>query len=188
MNKIPVPITFNAYKHHFRFLKWQINKWKQQEWRAVEKELHTLGENLLDFYIGELQVITICEEVSGYFKHEKIFDFEAFRIWLGNAEYRKIELSDHSQWVIKKSINPQRYIHIHPAKYDLHTLRIRAVTLKTVCALQIRSIVIQESMKVNLQQVNNIRKEFLHLSPIKSLSYNEGIFKVWRMFEEYKTA
>ena len=185
VDKIPVPITFNTYKHHFRFLKWKIEEWKKQEWKIVEKELLTLGENLLDFYLGELAVKEICEEVTSYFKHKNISDLEAFKLWLRSAEYRKIELSDHSHWVIKEGINPQRYIHIHPAKYSDHTLRIRAVTLKTVCTLQIKSVVIHKSMRENLEQVNYIRKNYLNLSPIKSLSYNEGIFKIWRMFEDY---
>lgn len=185
MDKIPVPITFNTHKHHFLFLKEQINQWKNQDWYIAQKELLNLGENLLDFYFGELTVKEICEEVTCYFKHKNISDFEAFKLWLGDAEYRKIELSDHSRWIIKKGLNPKRYIHIHPAKTSDHTLRIRAVTLKTVAALQVQSITIQESMNKNLEQVNNIRKNYLHLSPIKSLSYNKGIFKIWRLFEVY---
>lgn len=186
MNKIPVPITFNAHKHHFRFLMWQIEKkWKKQEWHTVEKELLTLGENLLDFYLGELTVKNICDEVMCYFKAENINDIETFEIWLGTADYRKIKLSDHSQWIVKKGVNAKRYIHIHPAKYSDHTLRVRAITLKTVCVIKIKSVTLQENIKNNLEQVNHIRKEYLHLSPIKSLSYNKGIFKIWRIFEAY---
>lgn len=182
-----MPITFNAHKHHFRFLKWQIEEWKKQEWRTVEKELLILGENLVDFYLGELTVKNICDEVIRYFEKENINEFEACKIWLGATEYRKIELSDHSHWVIKEGINPQRFIHIHPAKYSDHTLRIRAITLKTVSALQVQFLTIQENMNKNLEQVNYIRKNYLHLSPIKSLSYKEGILKIWRMFEDYQS-
>ena len=184
MNKIQGPITFNAHKHHFQSLKWQIEEWKKQSWSEVQKESLCLGENLFDFYIGELTVENICNECLKYFKGENITEITTFKKWLGKNEYQKIELSDSSQWVIKQGINSDRYIHIHPGKYSRHTLRIRAVTLKTVVALQVQSAAIKESMKENLHQVNYIRKNYLKLSPIKSLSYDKGIFKIWQLFEE----
>lgn len=184
MYKIPVPITFNVHKHHFRFLKQQIKKWKTEEWNVVEKEMLFLGENLFDFYIGSLSEENICQEIVAFCRETNITDFSRFKLWLGSAKYRKIDLSDSSRWIIKQSINPQRYIHIHPAKYSCHSMRIRATTLKTVVALQIQNISIQENMQNNLEQVNRIRKNYLQLSPVKSLSHNKGIFKIWRLFED----
>lgn len=184
MDKIPAPITFNAHKHHFRFLQQQIENWKKAGWQKAEKELLTLGDNLLDFYTGKLSVENIGNECLQFFRKEKINDFHSFRNWLGGNEYRKIPLSDSSIWIVKQGVHPKRYIHIHPAKYTEHALRIRAVTLKTVLALQILSVPVQKSMNKNLKAVNNVRKNYLHLSPVKSLSYDKGIFKIWRFFEE----
>ena len=56
IEKIPVPLTFNAHKHHFRFLLHQIEIWKNLEWKQVEPELLGIGENLIDFYTGELTI------------------------------------------------------------------------------------------------------------------------------------
>jgi len=184
VEKNRVPITFNACKHHFGFLKQQIEEWKKTDWHVVEKELLCIGENLLDFYTGRLSVENIYNECLEYFRARNINNLQAFEKWLGTEGYKKAELSDFSQWVIKQGVNKKRYIHIHPAKYSEHTLRIRAVTLKTVCVLQILSVPVQENMNENLQQVNRIRKTYLHLSPVKSLSYGKGIFKIWRLFEE----
>ena len=184
MYKIPVPITFNPYKHHFQFLKQQIEKWKLYAWEKVEKELFYIGDNLLDFYKGDINVKQICSECLWYFSSKNINDFSSFKEWLGTNEYVKIQLSDASQWIIKQGIDKNRYIHMHPAKYSRHTIRIRAITLKTVLSLQVHSIRRSKNMNENLEKVNYIRKNYLQLSPIKSLNKKEGIYKIWKLFDD----
>ncbi len=184
MHKIPVPITFNPHKHHFQFLKQKIEEWNLYAWDKVEKELIYIGDNLLDFYLGDINVRQICSECLLYFRTENINDFSSFKKWLGTNEYCKIQLSDSSQWIIKQGIDEKRYIHIHPAKYSRHTVRIRAITLKTVLSLQVHSIRISNNMNENLEKVNYIRENYLHLSPVKSLNKKEGIYKIWKLFDD----
>jgi hypothetical protein len=180
--EIPSPITFNPQKHHFSFLKKQLQKWKKMNWEDVQKELLSIGNNLLDFYFGELPVDTICDECIDFLQKNNLVKKDNFLSWLEPSEYRKIELSDHSFWVVKKGLNPLRYVHIHPAKQSPYTLRIRATTLKTVLAIQIHKIPIQKEMKENVKMVNDIRVNFLKLSPIKSLQQDKGILKFWGFF------
>ncbi len=184
MDKIQFPITFNAYKHHFLFLKHQIGKWKETSWSEVKKEFLGIGENLLDFYIGKLTKEQIYEEIIPYLQTKNIDNRDDLIKWIGTNRYRETKLSDSSRWIIKPGIDTLKYIHIHPAKYSKHTLRIRATTLKTVLALQVQSATITKNMKDNLEQVNFVRQKYLHLSPIKSLNYDNGIFKIWRLFRE----
>lgn len=184
MYKIPLPITFNTHKHHFQFLKRQIENWKANDWHEVQMEMKCIGENLLDFYTGNMDVKQICEECLFYFWHENINDYASFKKWLGTNEYRKIQSSDKSKWIIKEGMDMSRYLHIHPAKYCVQTHRIRAITLKTVLALEVQSITISKNMKENLNQVNCIRKNYLQLSPVKSLNHNKGILKIWKLFRE----
>ena len=106
-----------------------------------------------------------------------------FSRWLGNEEYHKINLKDDSLWIVKKGLDKERYIHIHPAKYSPFSIRIRAITLKTVVTLQVHSVYIHDEMKKNLEAVNHVRKNILKLSPIKSLHPDKGIFKMWKIFE-----
>lgn len=183
--KIPVPVTFNAHKHHFRFLLNEIKTWKTLDWKQVEPKLLEIGENLLDFYTGELSVENICEDCIHYFNSRKINDKISFADWLNPNEYRKIVLNDSSEWVIKEGNDPGRFIHIHPAKQSPHTIRVRAATLKTVIALKTKNVTISNNINENLQKANNIRTTYLHLSPIKSLQRGKGILKLWELFDSF---
>lgn len=180
--KIPVPILFNPYKHHFTFLVQQIPVWQNKEWESIQKDLQKIGKNLIDFYIGKLSVEQICRECVELIEKLKIRDKEDFSNWLAPDEYRKIELSDKSLWVIKESTNSKRYIHIHPAKKSPFTIRVKASTLKTALALSINSIPMQTLVNKNLDQVNDIRKRFLQLSPVKNLHKEKGILPLWNTF------
>jgi hypothetical protein len=181
---IPVPVTFNPLKHHFRFLLAEVEVWKGMEWKQVETELSALGENLLDFYTGELTVENICSECLFFFKNANINSTSDFHEWLKPLEYRKITLSDTSIWIIREGLDPERYIHIHPAKQSPFSIRVRAATLKTVAVLRIQSCDIQNIINENLQTVNKTRKQLLNLSPVKSLHPEKGILRLWRLFGE----
>lgn len=180
--KIRATITFNAHKHHFRFLLEKIETWKYIEWKHVEPEILLIGENLLDFYTGHLTVDNIVSECIQYFSSREILEKTKFTKWLYPAEYRKITLGDSSEWVIKLGNDTEKYIHIHPAKKSPQTIRVRASTLKTVVTLLIQNVSISAQPNENLKLLNNIRTELLKLSPIKSLQQGKGILKLWELF------
>jgi hypothetical protein len=180
--KIPVPVTFNIHKHHFGFLLGEIEFWKNNDWNLTEPDFLEIGENLLDFYTGDLTVENICAECILFLKNKNINDRIAFSKWLYPLEYQKIKISDSSEWIIKEGKDSIRYLHIHPAKQSLHTIRVRASTLKTVLALMINSCNISVQMNINLQTVNTVRTEYLHLSPVKSLQHGKGILQLWELF------
>ncbi|KAF0234973.1 MAG: hypothetical protein FD181_3601 [Prolixibacteraceae bacterium] len=183
--KIPVPVTFNPHKHHFQFLLQRIGVWTDMEWENVEHEFLGIGENLLDFYTGDLTVEKICAECAQFFKSRNINDKITFSNWLLPLEYRKIVISDSSEWVIKKGKHPERFIHIHPAKKSPHTIRVRAATLKTVLTLMVCNIAISPQMNDNLLIVNKIRTAYLQFSPIKSLPRGKGIMQLWELFFKF---
>jgi hypothetical protein len=185
IEKIQVPITFNAHKHHFRFLLQRIEIWKTLEWQLVEQELTSIGENLIDLYTGDLTIENIGTECLQIFKNLNIKNKTTLTAWLHPLEYRKIELSDFSKWVIKEGNDTDRFIHIHPAKQSPHTIRVRAATLKTVITLMITTDTISLQINENLKTVNQIRTAYLHLSPVKSLQYGKGILKLWEYFDSH---
>lgn len=185
IKKIQVQITFNAHKHHFRFLLQRIEIWKNLEWKQVEPELLAIGENLIDLYTGNLSVENICVECVQYFKTKNIDNKITFSNWLHPLEYRKIELSDSSQWVIKKGNDAERFIHVHPAKQSPHTIRVRATTLKTVITLMVCTDKVSQLSNENLKTVNQIRTKYIHLSPVKSLQQGKGILMLWELFDSY---
>ncbi len=182
--EIPFPITFNPQKHHFRFLKNEIERWKIMAWEDVKQELVLIGSNLIDFYLGQLNVTQICNECSSYFQAKNISNEKQFYGWLDGREWKKIKLSDQSEWLIRQGNSTERYIHIHPAKFSKHSIRIRAASLKTVIALRVNSVPIKNKANENLGNINEIRKVLLGLSPVKLLQEPDSkIMRLWRLFE-----
>ncbi|MBW6536795.1 MAG: hypothetical protein K0B11_17440 [Mariniphaga sp.] len=175
------PITFNPHKHHFGFLKQQIETWKNLSWPEVEKELLLIGTNLIDLYCGKLSVEEICRQCLHFSEKEGLTSAGKLKNWLGQKEFRKIKLSDNSEWVIKQGLEPARFLHIHPAKYSPFTIRVRGATLKTVVALKVLTgKEMQNQLKLKL--VNQVRSEKLGLSPIKTLEKGKGISLIWTLF------
>lgn len=187
MNKqtdICCPVTFNAYKHHFKFLYEMTNKWNEMEWKLVEKELKFMGNNLTDLYCGNMSVDEIIQESYTRLLDLQITNAEQLSKWLKPQEYRKINLSDNSLWVIKQGTDVSHYIHIHPAKNSPLTIRVRATTLKTVIALMIQSVNPENKISYDLETVNLIRTDLLGLSPVKSIEKGKGIDRIWSFFKK----
>ncbi len=180
--KNTVPVTFNTYKHHFRFLLGKIEGWKNQDWEQIEKELLGIGENLADLYTGRFSVGEILFECAEFFKKNRIFSKDVLLSWLNPLEYRKITLGDSSVWIIKAGNDKEKYIHIHPAKKSPHSIRVRAATLKTVITLMILTDEFPQHLNEGLETVNRVRTQYLHLSPVKSLQRGQGIYQLWELF------
>lgn len=181
--EIPLPIQFNAYKHHFRFLLKELAYWQKSEWAVAEAALHFIGDNLFDFYIGNLSGEEVCNTSFNYFKTKHIVTKKAFVNWLGNSQWKKIMLPDESEWLVKKGYQHDRYIHIHPAKFSKHTIRVRATTLKTVLTLCVHKIPLHKNNAHNLRAINQQRVSFIKLSPIKWIcDENSAIIKLWQLF------
>jgi hypothetical protein len=175
------PVTFNPYKHHLGFLKQKINDWRLLSWEEVEQKILCIGTNLTDVYYGRLSVGQIYNEVKEFANQEGLTHAGKLADWLGNEEYRKIMLSDKSLWVVRQGLDPDYFLHIHPAKNSIFTFRIRASTLKTVVALKVFGLPEQEEL-LKLQVVNHVRSEMLKLSPIKKLEHGKGISRIWSLF------
>ena len=180
--KNTIPVTFNTYKHHFLFLTEKIENWKNAEWDQTSNELLSIGENLADLYTGNLSVDNIFGESYAFFNNKNISNNNDFLKWLAPLEYRKIILSDSSEWIIKKGNDEKKYIHIHPGKKSPHTIRVRASTLKTVLTLMIITDNMPEQLNECLLTVNHIRTQYLRFSPVKSLHRGKGIYQLWELF------
>ncbi len=168
-------VTFNPYKHHLGFLKMKITLWQKKEWPETAQEIRSIGNNLIDLYYGQLTVGEIYNEVNKFAESNCLTSPGRLADWLNPFKYKKLRLPDGSMWVIKQGKNSTRFLHIHPAKYSPHTIRIKAPTLKTVIALQ---VLIGDMKKADLTALNRIRKEKLNLSPIKTLQAGKGIARL----------
>jgi hypothetical protein len=175
------PITFNPHKHHLNFLKEQITLWQNMPWQEVEKGLLLIGNNLIDLYCGKLGVEEISRQCLCFAENEGLTTEEKLKNWLLPKEFKKIRLSDNSEWVIKQGVDSGRFLHIHPAKFSPFSVRVRGTTLKTVLALKIFSGS-NNQKKLELYLVNQVRSQKLGLSPVKALERGKGISRIWPLF------
>jgi hypothetical protein len=177
---VPLPINLNCWKHHAGFIKNQIlSVTSVEEIEKLNSSLRKIGESQMDLYMGKFLAEEISNQIIKTLKREKIFSFEQYKKWLykDGEEYQLVTLKDKSIWTLRLSENEQRYIHIHPGRYSPYTIRVKATTLKSaimiLCAEQMGEI---ES--INSESVNQIRKNFLNETPLKSLSKASGLVRL----------
>lgn len=132
-----------------------------QDWSA---ELATIGANVLDVYFGGLGPGEIVAEVDRQLVAEGVRAKPAFRHWIAGAEYHTLELGDGSRWVLLPGRDPERFIHLHPARNSPLTARFPANCWKTAVALYLEDPAANPLH--DLVRVNRLRTE-LGLSPVK---------------------
>ena len=177
-NKIPAPISFNASKHHLKKILDILNR---SDEKAVH-ELESICHNYSDIYTGNLSPREISEKIILFLKELEVCEKNTFTKWLsGKNHHRKIILPDLSEWILRLAKDPDRFIHIHPAKTGPFTIRFKGSTLKTVYRVK-RMFEIQKG-NPTLKQVNAARKK-ANLSPVKALNTGKGILKCWKYFSQ----
>ena len=114
------------------------------------------------------------------FKHHlKTTDFNSYSSWVNRQgnDYRTINLDDNSEWTLR-IVDQTNYIHIHPARYTIHTRRVKANILKTVvCALLF-------DCNLDYNNINTIRTERLRLSPIDTTKKHEELDNVFLLLRD----
>ncbi|GAA3945528.1 hypothetical protein GO495_29560 [Chitinophaga oryziterrae] len=159
----PENILFNALKHHRGFICRQLQT-------ANVTSLQSLGNSQMDIYFGSLDLDALFKEVITLIPTD---DEASYLAWL-NGGYKEITLSDTSRWVLLHGTEPGKYIHLHPARYSPHSLRVKATILKTAMAIIIANA------EPDLDTVNHIRRS-ISLSPVKSLEQCEHLWEVLEM-------
>ena len=116
-------------------------------------------------------------------KEKKISSENHYDEWLKNEgkDYKLFELKDKSIWTLRLGETSERYVHIHPARYSPHTIRVKATALKTV----ILSLCLEgfgELKDIDKESVNIIRKKYLNEPPLKSLSKASSFMRLLDRF------
>ncbi|MFY9150599.1 MAG: hypothetical protein WAO52_01175 [Prolixibacteraceae bacterium] len=176
-SEIPVPIRFNPLKHHRNFILKVLENASPEEIIGL---LESVCNNYIDIYTGHLTPESIGKSVIRILKAKRFFQQNVFDEWIDSLTgFRQIELEDGSVWLIRKGLDPERYIHIHPSRSGRFTVRFKGSTLKTAYLLKTNSANIQE--KISIERVNQVRKQ-IGLSPIKKLERNKGIINCFEKF------
>ncbi|RKY90147.1 MAG: hypothetical protein DRQ13_12995 [Ignavibacteriae bacterium] len=183
-NKISLQFNLNCWKHHAGFIAKQIKQIKNEEGlKNISSILLKIGESQMDLYLGKLTPFELTEITKKFLKKNIVFKYESYKQWLlsEDKEYRLITLPDKSIWTLRMGNQRKNYVHIHPGRYSLHTIRVRALTLKTaICVMAYLNI--HKNFSLNLKLVNNVRKEFLNAAPVKSLSSTSGLRRLLNVF------
>ena len=129
----------------------------------MQNPLLTLGGSVMDLYTGNISLLAIGHEILKILQQDNIMDADNYKQWLGEKEYRLINISDNSNWTLRWAETPLRYMHLHPARYSEHTIRIKANLLKT-------AILFVKMNAQNVAEINQLRGEYLNLSPLKMIS------------------
>jgi hypothetical protein len=182
---LPKPILFHPLKHHLGYIREFIKTQQEAEEAALIAQLKTIGSSQLDLYLGELAPQQIARETILYLQGHHTLEPEAYRLYLSDsdASYRILTLSDGSKWVLRWGIVEGRHVHLHPARYSLHTLRVKANTLKTAVAMIIAAR--RYKQPLGLQLVNQVRPQWLGLAPIPVYLRDSALARLLYLLEAY---
>jgi hypothetical protein len=172
------PLLFNGLKHHLGVIRSAIGYIRKFPEAAAWglQQLETIGNPVTDIYLGELSVKSIVDEIEKLLTQNDIYKETNYHNWLKSLghNYNYLELSDGSRWLFRFGEKPGRYIHFHPAKHSPLSLRVRGSTLRTAVAV---SMLYNDFTQDCTEKVNQVRRDFLRLSPIKHITTENGIGK-----------
>jgi hypothetical protein len=176
--QIPEPILFNPVKHHLGFIKEFINlniDNPRTDIQVLARDLKHLGTSVMDIYKGSLSIRSICNETEEFLKKKGFLTRESYSVWAGTKAdcFRLFTLSDDSQWTLKFHDNPNRYVHIFPARNSQHTFRVKANTLKSAL---IYVIIIGKDL-ITGNDLNKVRP-LLGLSPVRESIDTQAILEM----------
>lgn len=178
-SKIPVPFQFNPLKHHFGYIRDFVSLWLSEENRLdvkiLVREVKRIGSSVMDVYTGSLSVAEVCKEIRHFLDGRRLCDLDAFSDWAGTgfSDYRTVELSDTSVWMLKFHNDEKRFIHIFPARLSPLTIRVKANTLKSA---MIYYIWIGKDF-ITREDLNEARK-LIGLSPVRTTADAESIIEM----------
>ena len=120
---IPFPVRFNPFKHHRNYI---LSILQEITPKMLSGLLDPVCNNYIDIYTGNMTPEVICNSVIDLLKSNQIFQKDNFIHWVGTQSgYQQIKMEDHSEWIVRKSNESERYIHLHPARSGPLTIRFK---------------------------------------------------------------
>lgn len=180
MKSVQPPVLFHPLKHHLQWIRSLIEERALQGGSVmppVATQLLTVGNSQMDLYTGTLGPAAIAGEVIGYLAEHDLLEPARYQAWLAqSAGYRLVQLPDASRWVLRWGEVEGCHVHIHPARYSPHSVRVKASTLKTGILVSIWERL--HSRPAVLDEINVLRRDWLMLPPIRSTEETEGLRRV----------
>jgi hypothetical protein len=178
--KIPPPIKFNCWKHHAIFIKKELKSFKSEaQINQLQSVLLKIGESQMDFYHGFYSPEEIANQTIKQLVFFSIKNSNDYKRWLymNGKEYNTVTFKDKSIWTLRSGDEEKRFVHIHPGRYSPHTVRVKALTLKTaICVFAFAEI--KSVTEFDIDLINEARKMCLKASPLKSINRETGLGKL----------
>lgn len=175
-------ILFHDFKHHLQTNKNWLDE-NRSKWDAeIHKRVKTIGNSQLDYYVGQLSAEDIRTEILNFLIENNLTEKQVYLKWMeDNGGFREINLSDSSRWTLRY-LEEAEFVHLHPSRYSMNTVRVKANALKSVLC----SLLFQETnnFEFDIEQVNGFRTEFMELSPISAKADHSELKKVFELFKD----
>jgi len=159
---------------------------KQSGPHVLKRYIQYFGNSTTDLYTGNMHEKEIAAYCLDGIKKEITINKDAYEKWIVSSAgcYQTIILPDNSEWILKIGNIHGRYVHIHPGRNVPHTVRVKANVLKTCFFVQVHSRLSKKD-PLNIDLINQVRKDILNLSPIKFVTYNHELGRIIDLFSQY---
>lgn len=176
---VAIPFLYNQLKHHRNFIKSFSNNFSANDPEIFRNSIKKIGGSVIDLYYGNLASSEITDQITTKLKTNQAFESQQYLNYIRSDEklFRNVSLSDSSEWTLLYGKDPERYIHIHPARNSNHSVRIRAMALKTALAIKV-FFRLEPRSNDFVDIVNKARVDILRESPVKDERNIGGIIKV----------
>lgn len=175
-------VLLHALKHHLPTLADFVREAYTQAAEQFMPAIKTLGASQFDLYTGAMSVQDIISHSLLQLRQEGICTRQTYGHWIdAHNGYATLSLPDGSGWTLRY-IDHERFVHLHPSRYALHTTRIKANAMKTICCYMLTYG--WQAAAPHITQLNEVRDSLLHLSPLKLLAADEEMMKVYRLLRE----
>jgi hypothetical protein len=184
--QIPEPYRFNPWKHHLGWVGHCLERLKtlpgdeilQSELIANVREINS---NYVDVYIGGYSVEELILQIGSQLANLGITDQKSYVAWQGDASFRILTLDDGSEWILREGVEPARYIHFHPSRNAPAITRLHGNAWKTAIVMKILDVGEDDD---SFHTINEVRKKYLDLSPLKSTGINSRLSPAFRLLDK----
>ena len=176
---LPQPVLFNCWKHHAGFVLSQIDQLRhtadQPHLMQLVAQLKVIGNSQMDVYTGTWSPQAIAQLLLDTLHKQELVQPQPYHAWLEATDgYRVLDLGAASCWVLRWGEQPERYVHIHPARYAPNTVRVRAPLLKVAIAT-LAWVQVYGGNPFEPAVVNTVRQRLFELAPLHVLTPDYGL-------------
>lgn len=174
-------IQFNPFKHHLDYVcNYMLpgGSGRGNHQSEIFEAVKSINANFIDVYTGKFSPGEIQQKIVDNLLERNLTNETEYQNWLGGKGFQLLELSDGSNWVLRKSEYKKAFVHIHPSRTPPLVIRFHGNAWKTVVGLL---ILFPENFNKTptLTQINTFRKEFLNLSPVKGTENMKRVMGVY---------